>query len=255
MIEGLEDFLADERKRYLQEGKLTPEQLDKLLTFRPRIEKLISKDVKLRTFITDDDHRGDLVSHVYETTYEVINKKKDNIVMIDDSIVRGTTLERSILRMLDRLEPKKIIIVSSAPQIRYPDCYGIDMSKLKDFVAFRAMRALLEERGLDSLLDETYERCVAAIDKGKAHKHNFVKALFEPFTDKEISQKISKIVTPSELSAEVSIIYQTVEDLHKACPNHTGDWYFTGDYPTPGGNRVVNKAFVNFMKGVGVRAY
>lgn len=255
LIEGLEDFLSDERKRYLKEGKLTPEQLDKLLSFRPRIEKLISKDVKLRTFITDDDHRGDLVSHVYETTYEVINKKKDNVVMIDDSIVRGTTLERSILRMLDRLEPKKIIIVSSAPQIRYPDCYGIDMSKLKDFVAFRAMRALLEERGMDSLLDETYERCVAAIEKGKAHKHNFVKALFEPFTDKEISRKISQIVTPSELSAEVSIIYQTVEDLHKACPNHTGDWYFTGDYPTPGGNRVVNKAFVNFMKGVGVRAY
>ncbi|MCY7351532.1 MAG: amidophosphoribosyltransferase [Cytophagaceae bacterium] len=255
LVESLDKYLVQERKRLIQQGNLTPEQLDKLLSFRPRVEKLVAKDVKLRTFITDDAHRGDMVSSVYETTFEVIKKKTDNIVLIDDSIVRGTTLERSILTMLDRLEPKKIVIVSSAPQIRYPDCYGIDMSKMKDFVAFRATLELLRERGLENLLDDVYERCVSAVQTGDASKENFVRALYEPFTHQEISRKVAEIVTPRDMKAELAVIYQTIEGLHQACPHHTGDWYFTGHYPTPGGNRIVNKAFVNYMEGKGVRAY
>lgn len=255
LVEALDKYLIGERKRYIQEGKLTPEQLDKLLSFRPRVEKLVSKDVKLRTFITDDAHRDDMVSSVYETTFEVINKRVDNIVLLDDSIVRGTTLERSILTMLDRLEPKKIVIVSSAPQIRYPDCYGIDMSKMKDFVAFRATLQLLRERGMDDLLEETYDRCVVALATGEASRQNFVRALYEPFTHQEISRKVAEIVTPKNMQAELAVIYQTIEGLHQACRHHHGDWYFTGHYPTPGGNRIVNKAFVNFMEGKGVRAY
>ncbi|MBC7891638.1 MAG: amidophosphoribosyltransferase [Sphingobacteriaceae bacterium] len=255
LVESLDKYLVNERKRYIQEGNLTPEQLDKLLSFRPRVEKLVAKDVKLRTFITDDAHRNDMVSAVYETTFEVIKKKVDNIVLIDDSIVRGTTLERSILTMLDRLEPKKIVIVSSAPQIRYPDCYGIDMSKMKEFVAFRATLQLLKERGMDNLIEETYDRCVAALAIGDGARQNFVRALYEPFTHQEISRKVAEIVTPRDMQAELAVIYQTIEGLHQACPNHTGDWYFTGHYPTPGGNRIVNKAFVNYMEGKGVRAY
>ena len=255
LVESLDKYLVQERKRLIQQGTLTPEQLDKLLSFRPRVEKLVAKDVKLRTFITDDAHRDDMVSSVYETTFEVIKKKTDTIVLIDDSIVRGTTLERSILTMLDRLEPRKIVIVSSAPQIRYPDCYGIDMSKMKDFVAFRATLALLRERGLENLLDDVYERCVAAIQTGRDSQENFVRALYEPFTHQEISRKVAEIVTPRDMKAELAVIYQTVGDLHQACPYHTGDWYFTGHYPTPGGNRIVNKAFVNYMEGKGVRAY
>jgi amidophosphoribosyltransferase len=255
LVEALDKYLIGERKRYIQQGNLTPEQLDKLLSFRPRVEKLVAKDVKLRTFITDDAHRDEMVSSVYETTFEVIKKKVDNIVLIDDSIVRGTTLERSILTMLDRLEPKKIVIVSSAPQIRYPDCYGIDMSKMKDFVAFRATLELLRERGLDDLLEETYDRCVVALATGEASSQNFVRALYEPFTHQEISRKVAEIVTPKGMQAELAVIYQTIEGLHQACRHHHGDWYFTGHYPTPGGNRIVNKAFVNFMEGKGVRAY
>jgi len=255
LVESLDKYLVNERKRYIQQGDLTPEQLDKLLSFRPRVEKLVAKDVKLRTFITDDAHRNDMVSAVYETTFEVIKKKVDNIVLIDDSIVRGTTLERSILTMLDRLEPKKIVIVSSAPQIRYPDCYGIDMSKMKDFVAFRATLQLLKERGMDNLIEETYDRCVVALATGEGARQNFVRALYEPFTHQEISRKVAEIVTPRDMQAELAVIYQTIEGLHQACPNHTGDWYFTGHYPTPGGNRIVNKAFVNYMEGKGVRAY
>jgi len=255
LVEALDKYLIGERKRYIQQGNLTPEQLDKLLSFRPRVEKLVAKDVKLRTFITDDAHRDEMVSSVYETTFEVIKKKVDNIVLIDDSIVRGTTLERSILTMLDRLEPKKIVIVSSAPQIRYPDCYGIDMSKMKDFVVFRATLELLRERGMDDLLEETYDRCVVALATGEASRQNFVRALYEPFTHQEISRKVAEIVTPRGMQAELAVIYQTIEGLHQACRHHTGDWYFTGHYPTPGGNRIVNKAFVNFMEGKGVRAY
>jgi amidophosphoribosyltransferase len=256
LVDGLEDYLAKQRKKAILDGNLSPEELDKILSFRPRIEKLVSKDVKQRTFITSDEARDEMVSHVYDMTYEVVKKGVDTIVVVDDSIVRGTTLEKSILRLLDRLGPKKIIIVSSAPQIRYPDCYGIDMSKVKDFVAFRAALQLLKERGLDNLRDEVYAQCVASLETGNASNQNYVKALFEPFTPEEVSRKVADIVRPKDLKADLAIIFQTVENLHKACPNHSGDWYFTGDYPTPGGNRVVNKAYVNFYEGRGVvRAY
>lgn len=255
MIDGLEDHLAKERKKAIMEGVLFEEQLEELLTFRPRVEKLISKDVKVRTFIASDAMRDDMVSHVYDTTYEVIEKGVDSVVLIDDSIVRGTTLEKSILSLLDKLSPKKIVIVSSAPQIRYPDCYGIDMSKMKEFVAFRAALALLNERGLEHILDEVNLKCLLALENGTASTENFVKAIYAPFTDDEISDKIAEIVKPKNLQADLSIVYQTVPNLNLACPNHLGDWYFTGNFPTPGGNQVVNKSFVNFMKGVEVRAY
>ena len=255
MIDGLEDHLAKERKNAIMEGILFEQELEELLTFRPRVEKLISKDVKVRTFITSDDQRDDMVAHVYDTTYEVIKKDVDSVVIIDDSIVRGTTLEKSILKLLDKLSPKKIVIVSSAPQIRYPDCYGIDMSKMKEFVAFRAALALLQERGLENILDDVNLRCLNALENGTASEENFVKAIYAPFTDEEISNKIAEIVRPKDLKAELSIVYQTVENLNKACPDHLGDWYFTGNFPTPGGNQVVNKSFVNFMKGIEVRAY
>jgi amidophosphoribosyltransferase len=255
MIDGLEDHLAKERKNAIMEGILFEQELEELLTFRPRVEKLISKDVKVRTFITSDAQRDDMVAHVYDTTYEVINKEVDSVVIIDDSIVRGTTLEKSILKLLDKLSPKKIVIVSSAPQIRYPDCYGIDMSKMKEFVAFRAALALLKERGLENILDEVNLRCMNALENGTAAEENFVKAIYAPFTDEEISNKIAEIVRPKGLKAELSIVYQTVANLNVACPDHLGDWYFTGNFPTPGGNQVVNKSFVNFMKGIEVRAY
>jgi amidophosphoribosyltransferase len=255
MIDGLEDHLAKERKKAIMEGILFEEELEELLTFRPRVEKLISKDVKVRTFITSDDQRDDMVAHVYDTTYEVINKEVDSVVIIDDSIVRGTTLEKSILKLLDKLSPKKIVIVSSAPQIRYPDCYGIDMSKMKEFVAFRAALALLKERGVEHILDEVNLRCLNALENGTATEENFVKAIYAPFTDEEISEKIAEIVRPKGLKADLSVVYQTVTNLNVACPDHLGDWYFTGNFPTPGGNQVVNKAFVNFMKGIEVRAY
>jgi amidophosphoribosyltransferase len=255
MIEGLEDHLAKERKKAILEGIIFEKDLEDLLTFRPRVEKLISKDVKLRTFITNDADRNDMVAHVYDTTFEVIKKGVDNVVLIDDSIVRGTTLERSIVSLLDKLGPKKIVIVSSAPQIRYPDCYGIDMSRMKEFVAFRAAYQLLIERNMDEVLEDTLGRCLAAIEMGTATQQNYVKAIYEPFTVEEISEKIAELVKPKNLKAELAIVYQTVENLNKACPNDTGDWYFTGNYPTPGGNKVVNTAFVNFMKGVEIRAY
>ena len=255
MVEGLNDYLAKERKRLILKGGLSDIDLDKLLSFRPRIEKLVSKDVKLRTFITDDSQRNDMVSQVYEMTYEVIQKEIDTIVVMDDSIVRGTTLEKSILTMLNKLKPKKIVIVSSAPQIRYPDCYGIDMSKVKEFVAFRAAIALLKERGLDNVIDEVYEACVEASFSKKIYSENFVKRIYDRFTHEEISKKVAEIVTPAGLDAEVSVIFQRVEQLHEACPNHAGDWYFTGNYPTKGGNKVVNKAFINFYEGKGERAY
>ena len=258
ILQGLEDHLSNERIQAIRDSHQKGDHIDeayitRLLSFRPRVEKLVVKDAKLRTFITDDDHRNDLVAHVYDTTYEVIKKNVDNIVVIDDSIVRGTTLEKSILKMLDKLEPKKIVIASSAPQIRFPDCYGIDMSKMGDFVAFRAVLQLLKESGLDNLVDDVYEECV----KGGQEKDapNFVKRLYDPFTYEQVSDMITKICRPDDLNADLEIVYQTVENLHKACPDHKGDWYFTGNFPTVGGNRVVNKAFVNFMEGKVVRAY
>jgi amidophosphoribosyltransferase len=255
MIEGLEEYLAKKRKRAIMEGILFEEELDRVLSFRPRIEKLVTKDVKSRTFITADNLRDDMVSSVYDTTFEVVRKGIDTVVVIDDSIVRGTTLEKSILKMLDGLGPKKIVIVSSAPQIRFPDCYGIDMSKMKDFVAFRAMLKLLEERNLDYMREEVYTQCVANLASKNAYTTNYVKALYDYFTDEEVSQKVAEIIRPNDLKAEVSVIFQTVDNLHKACPNHIGDWYFTGNYPTRGGNKVVNKAYVNFHEGKLVRAY
>ncbi len=253
MISGLEDYLSQRRKDFIIENKPTLEKIEDLLDFRPRVEKLVSKDAKLRTFITDDEHRDDLVAHVYDTTYEVVKKGRDTIVVLDDSIVRGTTLEKSILRLLDKTGAKKIVIVSSAPQIRFPDCYGIDMSRMKDFVAFRAVLRLLKETNKEYLLDEVYEKCLASVDDKKAP--NYVKELYAPFTFEEVSDMIAKIITPEDMNAEVEVVYQTVENLHKAIPEHLGDWYFTGDYPTPGGNKVVNKSFVNFMEGKMVRAY
>ena len=255
MIEGLESHLAAHVKYELSQKKFDDEALTKLLQFRPRVEKLISKDVKLRTFITNDNERDDMVAHVYDTTYEVIRKGVDNVVLIDDSIVRGTTLEKSILKLLDKLQPKKIVIVSSAPQIRYPDCYGIDMSRMKEFVAFRAATELLKERGLDNIMDQVLEQCQAALHTDEIMKTNFVKRIYEPFTNEEISRKIAELVKPKDLKAEFSIVYQTVENLNIACPNDLGDWYFTGNFPTPGGNKVVNKAYINYMEGKGERAY
>ncbi|MEK0442625.1 MAG: hypothetical protein RL403_1603, partial [Bacteroidota bacterium] len=239
------------RKEVLLDGKPHVGDLDELLSFRPRVEKLVSKDVKLRTFIASDADRDSMVASVYDTTYEVIRPRIDTLVVIDDSIVRGTTLEKSILTTLDRLNPKRIVIVSSAPQIRYPDCYGIDMSRMKEFVAFRAAIALLQDRKMEQTLDQVYEQCKAQPD----HASNFVKQVYAPFTEEEISNKVAEIVTTSDIKAEVKVIFQTVDNLHRCIPEHTGDWYFTGDYPTSGGTRVVNKAFVNYMEGKTVRAY
>lgn len=255
MMDGVEDYLVKYRKNVIQEGRLKGEELDKILAFRSRVEKLVIKDAKLRSFILSDSQRDEFVTNLYDTTYEVIKKGIDTLVIIDDSIVRGTTLERSILKMLDKLEPKKIVIVSSAPQIRYPDCYGIDMSKLKEFVAFRAVMVLLKESGRENLLDEVYDKCRNSITNLSGNVENFVKELFMPFTYEQVSDKIAEIVKPKNCKAEVKVVFQTIDNLHVACPNHTGDWYFTGNYPTPGGNRVVNKAFMYFMEGKTVRAY
>ncbi len=253
LMAGIEDYLVAKQKDIIIDRKPSVDSLEEILSFRPRIEKLVLKDVKLRTFITDDEHRDELVAHVYDTTYEVIRKRVDTLVVIDDSIVRGTTLEKSILKMLDRLEPKKIVVVSSAPQIRFPDCYGIDMSKMGDFVAFRAMRSLLADHGKDYLLGEVYEKCRRA--RGHETQENYVKLLYEQFTDEEISAKISEIVRPAGMKAEVKVVFQTVENLHKAIPHNSGDWYFTGNYPTAGGMKVVNRSYINYMDGKLVRAY
>jgi amidophosphoribosyltransferase len=253
MMSGIEDYLVSRQKDIIVEGKPSVDSLEDILSFRPRIEKIVLKDVKLRTFITDDDHRDEMVAHVYDTTYEVIQKGKDTLVIIDDSIVRGTTLEKSILKMLDRLQPKKVVIVSSAPQIRFPDCYGIDMSKMVDFVAFRAMIQLIKEQGKDFLLGEVYERCQRA--DNDVNPENHVKKLYDQFTYEEISDKIADIVKPSGMNAEVQVVFQTVDNLHKAIPHHSGDWYFTGNFPTPGGTRIANRAYINYMDGKLVRAY
>lgn len=253
LMAGIEDYLIKKQKDVIIDQKPSVDSLDEILSFRPRVEKLVLKDVKLRTFITDDEHRDEMVAHVYDTTYEVIRKGIDTLVVIDDSIVRGTTLEKSILKMLDRLEPKKIVVVSSAPQIRFPDCYGIDMSRMGDFVAFRAMTALLKDHGKDYILGEVYEKCIRA--RGHERQKNYVKELYDQFTYDEVSAKISEIVKPADMKAEVEVVFQTVENLHRAIPKHSGDWYFTGDYPTPGGMKVVNRAYVNYMEGKLVRAY
>jgi len=256
MIETVEDFLNKKKTEAILKGKrsLSPEKVTEVLSQRPRIEKIAIKDVKLRTFITEDSSRDDLVAHVYDITYGVI-KPTDNLVIIDDSIVRGTTLKMSILKMLDRLNPKKIIVVSSAPQIRYPDCYGIDMANLESLVAFRAALALLKDVGNYGIVDNVYKKCKAQINLVDSEVQNFVKELYEPFTDDEISDKIAVLLSNETIKAEVKIIFQTVSNLHKACPKNLGDWYFTGDYPTSGGNRVVNRAFINFYEGNKERAY
>ena len=253
MVEGIRKFVTDKVAESLKAGA-PQEEIDRLLTLQPRVEKLMTKDAKLRTFITADADREDLVAKVYDTTYGIIGPQ-DTLVVLDDSIVRGTTLRTSILRILDRLGMKKVIIVSSSPQIRFPDCYGIDMSKMADFIAFEAAVELIHERGLTDLLDEIYQACLTEEKRPASKTVNHVTRLFEPFSPEEISQRIGQILTPKDMNAEVEIIYQTIEGLHKACPNHTGDWYFTGDYPTPGGNRVANRSFINFMEKNDARAY
>ena len=255
MMKGMNHALNEEKtKAILALENPNEEAIKSIMSASIRAEKIAIKDAKLRTFITQDDSRDDLVAHVYDVTYGTV-KSTDNLVMIDDSIVRGTTLKQSILRILDRLNPKKIVIVSSAPQIRYPDCYGIDMAKLSDFIAFQAAIALLKESGQEHLIDEVYQKCLADLDLLTSKSVNHVQAIYKPFSANQISEKIAQLLRPKEIHAEVNIIYQTIEDLHDSCPNNIGDWYFTGDYPTPGGNRVVNKSFVYYVEGRNERAY
>lgn len=255
MMNGVRDYLNwFKKQQIIANPEMSEKELEKLLAMEPRREKLVHKDEKLRTFITEDSNREDLIGQVYDITYGLVNPT-DNLVVVDDSIVRGNTLKMSILRILDRLNPKKIIIVSSAPQIRYPDCYGIDMSKLNDFVAFRAMVELVKENGLEAKLTEVYEKAEAELLKPAEDMVNVVKELYALFTPDQITERIVKIVTPENINAEIDVIYQSITNLHTACPNHKGDWYFTGNYPTPGGTRVANKAFVNYYKGSSERAY
>jgi amidophosphoribosyltransferase len=257
MIKGLEDYLNDRKFQAILDlgANPSPEQLKEIIYQRARIEKIAIKDAKLRTFITQDDARDDLVAHVYDITYGSVVRGKDNLVVIDDSIVRGTTLKQSILRILDRLEPVKIVVVSSAPQIRYPDCYGIDMAKMGDFIAFEAAIHLLKEQGKGHIIDDVYRKCLDQAKLPKEQIKNYVKEIYAPFKAEEISTKIAELLTPPNIQAKVEIVYQTIENLHAAIPNHLGDWYFTGNYPTPGGNKVVNRAFINFVEGKNERAY
>lgn len=257
MIKGIEDELNERKVKEITALGANPsaEDITKIIQQRTRIEKIAIKDAKLRTFITQDNSRDDLVTHVYDITYGSLRKGLDNLVIIDDSIVRGTTLKQSILRMLDRLMPKKIVVVSSAPQIRYPDCYGIDMAKLGDFIAFEAAISLLYDRNMQSTVDFVYRKCKEQLLLPKEQAKNFVKEIYAPFTDEEISAKIAVLLKPKSVLSEVVIIFQKVENLHKACPSHLGDWYFTGNYPTPGGNKVVNRAFVNWFEKINERAY
>ncbi|MEM9917463.1 MAG: amidophosphoribosyltransferase [Bacteroidota bacterium] len=257
MIEGVNEELNKMKaERIMAMGTdIKPRKLEKILSLQPRVEKIVVKDAKLRTFIADDASRNDLVSHVYDVTYGIVANGKDTLVLVDDSIVRGTTLKTSILSIVSRLRPKKIIVVSSAPQIRFPDCYGIDMSRLKDFVAFRALVELLNEHDKADLLEEAYERCKAQVDLPKEEVTNELAPLYDVFTYEQISAKIAEIVTPIGIKPKVEVIYQTLEGLHTACPNHSGDWYFSGKFPTPGGNKVVNRAFINYMERCDQRAY
>lgn len=256
LAEAAQTYLDQRKTNYILANRetLSQEMLTQVLAEKIRVEKLAIKDAKLRTFITEDSSRDDLVAHVYDVTYGVV-RPEDNLIIIDDSIVRGTTLKKSILRMLDRLNPKRIVVVSSAPQIRYPDCYGIDMARMEDLVAFQAALVLLKERGMEHVIEEVYAKSKAQLGLEDERMQNYVKAIYEPFTDQEISDKIAEILHTEEINAEVKIIFQSVANLHKACPKNLGDWYFTGDYPTYGGNRVVTKAYVNFYEGNGQRAY
>ncbi|TDH23996.1 amidophosphoribosyltransferase [Segetibacter sp. 3557_3] len=257
LCKGMEDYLNQTKvQRIISWGKdIDEEKLSAIINRKIRQEKIAIKDVKLRTFITQDSNRNEMVQHVYDVTYGTVRNWEDTLVVIDDSIVRGTTLKESIVRMLARLKPKKIIVVSSAPQIRYPDCYGIDMSKLGDFIAFKAAVELLKERGMENLIDELYTRIKELARTNSLHLENIVRQVYKPFTTEEISDKIAQLITPQDVDIDVEVIYQTIEDLHESCPTNTGDWYFTGNYPTPGGNRVVNKAFLNYVEGRNVRGY
>lgn len=257
MAEAFTDYANQQKIKSILANKdnLDEEKLKEIFTLHPRREYIAVKDVKLRTFITQDSERDDMVAHVYDVTYGQVREYVDNLVVIDDSIVRGTTLKQSIVRILDRLGPKKIVIASSAPQIRYPDCYGIDMSRLGDFIAFNAAIALLKENGQAGLIDEVYRKSKAQENKPKEEIVNYVKEIYAPFTDEQISGKITELVTPDNINAKTEVVYNTIESLHKACPAHTGDWYFTGNYPTPGGNKVVNRAFINYYEGNNKRAY
>ena len=256
MVKEAQNYLNKKKEEQILSigSKITSKELHEILEVRPRIEKVAIKDAKLRTFITQDSSRDDLVAHIYDISYGSV-EKDDNLVIIDDSIVRGTTLKKSILKILDRLSPKKIIVVSSAPQIRYPDCYGIDMAKLEDFIAFRAALALHKDYNTQHLVEEIYTKCLEQVNLKDKDVINYVKEFYAPFSAKEISQKIGELLSSTEIKAEVQIIYQTIENLHEACPKNLGDWYFTGNYPTPGGNKVVNKAFINFYEGRNERAY
>jgi amidophosphoribosyltransferase len=257
LVKGMEAYLNKIKvERILSWGKdFTPEKLEEMVNRKIRQEKIAIKDVKLRTFITEDANRNEMVQHVYDITYGTVRSGEDTLVVIDDSIVRGTTLKESIVRMLSRLNPKKIIVVSSAPQIRYPDCYGIDMSKLGDFIAFKAAVALLKDTAQEHILTEVHEKIKALDAAGELHTENLVRHIYKPFTTTQISDKIAELITPPEVSTPVEVIYQTIEDLHACCPTNTGDWYFTGNYPTPGGNKVVNKAFLNYIEGKNERGY
>jgi|TARA_B100001094_G_C18196178_1_gene811181 amidophosphoribosyltransferase len=259
MVKEIENHLSEVKKKKIKEldssSKDFNEKLDKILAIRTRAEKIMVKDAKLRTFITQDDSRDEMVAHVYDITYGSLRRNEDSVVIIDDSIVRGTTLKQSVIRILDRLEPKRIVIVSSAPQIRYPDCYGIDMAKLGDFIAFQAAISLLKERGMENIIENVYQNCKKSVIDGTLKDKNHVKLIYSSFNDQEISDRISSLLKHKNINSEVKIIFQTVENLHIACPNHTGDWYFTGDYPTPGGNKVVNKSFINYIEGINKRAY
>lgn len=257
LIKGLEDYLKELKIQRIirNKDKMTDAEISELIHRRVRIEKIAIKDVKLRTFITSDSARDEMVQHVYDITYGTVKPNEDTLVVIDDSIVRGTTLRQSIIKMLDRLKPKKIIVVSSAPQIRYPDCYGIDMSRMADFIAFQAAVELLKDRNMTHVLTETYLKCNTAREHNKLHEENFVKEIYAPFTPDEISTKIGELLCPEDVNAEVEIIYQSIEGLHLACPDNKGDWYFTGNYPTPGGNKVANRAFMNYMENKAGRGY
>lgn len=257
MAEAFTEYANNRRIKAILENKdrLDEAMLQDIFSIHPRREYIAVKDVKMRTFITQDSERDDMVAHVYDVTYGQVREYADNLVVIDDSIVRGTTLKQSIVRILDRLGPKKIVIASSAPQIRYPDCYGIDMSRLGDFIAFNAAIALLKENGQSALIDEVYHKSKAQENKPKEEIINYVKEIYAPFTDEQISAKITELATPDKINAKIEIVYNTIEALHKACPNHRGDWYFTGNYPTPGGNKVVNRAFINYYEGNNKRAY
>ena len=257
LIKGVENYLNHVKiDHILSRGNyLTREELEKIINQRPRVEKIAVKDAKLRTFITEDTSRDDLVGHIYDVTYGVIKRGVDNLVVIDDSIVRGTTLKKSIIRILDKLDPKKIVVVSSSPQLRYPDCYGIDMAKLGDFIAFKAAIELLKDTGRESIIKKVYKEALIELGKPVDEMKNIVREIYKPFTTEEISSKISLMLKSDEIKAEVSIVFQSIEGLHEACPGHLGDWYFTGNYPTPGGNKVVNQSYVNYMEGRNVRAY